>query len=1015
MQKLAERQALEAAVAGRAAAQACGALARARAAYPGGAWGHEPGLAPGAAAALGTPRVGLSPRGAAELTELWPMQLDAGAHPVSAPPHAPLGTLGRQPCLWEPTRRRRLLPSSCESPSLHFISALALQCCLAPHMAPFVRLPSSYACSRTHIEGYGVRAAGSHIRMAAEQQRVNRIPSSYTHTERYLSALDAPEATPRQHSRHFSPYVGHSGHAYPAGTEMLFGPTPRQQGAGAAPCGAGVGGTAYAGDLPRPLFPCSWHRGQDPGLSGGRSTGLGAAQQPEQPVLFCTPPLLLPSRPRCDSRTLFPASGPGSDPDPAHVEGYNIHAVRALVVAGGASEAPDAAAIAWSVSHPLHTTERSSQQESADLELCALLNPAPSARHAQSAPLRPASAPSRGRPRAACSDDEHGAVPCGAQALASLEHTDRADGQHVHAQAATADAMNPGTGAGSYAGDRFASGEHAEAVAQRAPDADPAPDPCPAEPDARFATAQIVAPAAPCAPAANPSQGLNPSQQGALDALVAQLVAQPALLRQLLARLLLSASACAQLGQPGPAPQEEHFQECVGALVPPGLAVPAHETKKHSLPAQAEPAHKDTGSPQHGEACYAPGEMLVAEEARTDAPDTGAAGAAKQSSACGAGGGSLHGAPAAGPGSPRRARSHERGSGCTAPAAARGMRASRAVHMTQIHKHPIIDPKPDRPSSPQRGARAAGTRPHSASAARSRAPERLRPAQEFSFAPAPVHMDTDGEAPGVAGSSPERGPALDAAGPAETPARGVTSPVDSWLAESSVEAAPDPIRGSRAGLPRELGSLKSEHGDPQASADTACDQAASGAAHVCQALPAGNAALLVSLQQPSAQGLGSGQGSLYAQPRAWDDQWQAGDDGALPCGDLAPNLASGTGSERGAVDGLKARQLGEDKEHASLPAMHAALAQSDSAGSPAADAAAHSLAAGTAEHASQLSKDASNAGAGAPPMDSADQQHEPDTSTATRSCGLADACISEETLPLAIFDVGAAAVLKPQP
>ena len=35
-------------------------------------------------------------------------------------------------------------------------------------------------------------------------------------------------------------------------------------------------------------------------------------------------------------------------------------------------------------------------------------------------------------------------------------------------------------------------------------------------------------------------KALNPSQEGALDALVAQLVAQPALLRQLLARLLLS-------------------------------------------------------------------------------------------------------------------------------------------------------------------------------------------------------------------------------------------------------------------------------------------------------------------------------------------------------------------------------------------------------------------------------------------------------------------------------------------
>ena len=738
------------------------------------------------------------------------------------------------------------------------------------------------------------------------------------------------------------------------------------------------------------------------------STGLGPAQQPEQPVLFCPPPRVLPARPRRDSRTLFPVTGSSSDPDPAMpVEEHDTHVGHALLV-GGASEARDAVANSRSVSQLLHGTERHSRQESAGLELCAALNPAPSPRQAHSAPLRPASAPSPGSPRAACSDDERGRGSCSLQGPAPVVSTQRACGVGLYAQVGTAAPKDPGAGAGRDEGDSFASGELAEAGTQCAPDAEPAPDPGPAKPDARFATAPDVSPAAHCTPAANPLQGLNPSQEGALDALVVQLVAQPALLRQLLARLLLSPGACAQLGHVGPAPEDEHFQESARACVLPGLAVPARETEEPSLPALVEPGHGETGSPQHGEPCSAPEGMPVADQAHMVAPESGAAGTAEQSSACGAGGRLLHGAPAAGPGSPPRARSSARASSCAPPAAARGMRAGRAVHMTQIPKHLIIGPKPDRASSPQHGTRDGGARPHSASTVRSMAPERLRATQEFSFAPAPSQIGS--EVAGVARSSPERGPALDEAGPAEVPARGVTSPVDSWLAESSAEAAPEPIHSSPAGLPGELGSYNSEHGDQQASADMACHQAACGAAHVCQALPAGDVALVVSPQQLSSQGPGAGPGSLYAQPRAWDHQWEAGNDGAVPCGVLAPSLASGPGSERGFVEGLEAKQLGVDREHASLPAMHAALVQSNSAGSPAADAAGQSLAAGTAEHITQLSEAASKAGAGVHPMDTADQQHEPepDASAATCSYDLADVCISMKTVSSAIFKGDAA-------
>ena len=201
----------------------------------------------------------------------------------------------------------------------------------------------------------------------------------------------------------------------------------------------------------------------------------------------------------------------------------------------------------------------------------------------------------------------------------------------------------------------------------------------------------------------------------------------------------------------------------------------------------------------------------------------------------------------------------------------------------------------------------------------------------------------------------------------------------------------------------------SEHGDQPCIADTVCEQAACGAAPPCEALPAGDAELVVSPQQPSAQGLGSGHGSLYAQPRAWDDQWEAGGDGAVTCGVQAPSLASGSGSEHGVVDGLEAR-LRVDREHASSPAMHAALAQSGSAGSSS-DVAAQCLA-GDTENVSQLSEAASNAGAGACAMDTADQQHEPGDSAATCSCGLAYACKGKETVPPATVNLDAAGVTE---
>ena len=213
---------------------------------------------------------------------------------------------------------------------------------------------------------------------------------------------------------------------------------------------------------------------------------------------------------------------------------------------------------------------------------------------------------------------------------------------------------------------------------------------------------------------------------------------------------------------------------------------------------------------------------------------------------------------------------------------------------------------------------------------------------------------------------------------------------------------------SHAGLPNELGSFQSEHGDQQPNADAACEQAACGAAPACQALPAGDAALLGPLDQPCAQGVFSGQGSVYAQPRAWDDQWQAGDDGAGSPGLLAPCLAAGSGfgDGQGTVEGMEAKQLGTDKGIAGLPAMHAVTAHNDSSSNPVAVAAHLAAAAGSVEHIIQLSETASNACACARSIDTLAQQHAPDASSVT--CGLADACDSEGIAPYAISTVDAA-------
>ena len=128
-----------------AAAQACGAFARARAAHQGGAWGHEPGLGPGTAAAMDSARVGRSPQGAAQLSMLWVAGLEVGTHSGSPSPYGPAGAPALPLGAYAAPRTRRsegkrtaagvrqpaqlssrLLPSSCGLPFLHWATSLAL-------------------------------------------------------------------------------------------------------------------------------------------------------------------------------------------------------------------------------------------------------------------------------------------------------------------------------------------------------------------------------------------------------------------------------------------------------------------------------------------------------------------------------------------------------------------------------------------------------------------------------------------------------------------------------------------------------------------------------------------------------------------------------------------------------------------------------------------------------------------------------------------------------------------------
>ena len=125
-------------MAGRAAAQACGALACARAMHHDGAGGYVAGLGPGAAAAMQLQSVALLPQGPAQLPEFWQAPLDVEPrfgdplpYGTAVVPALPLGACAA-PWIRGSHRRRtgagarqpaqlpsRLLPSSCESPSLH--------------------------------------------------------------------------------------------------------------------------------------------------------------------------------------------------------------------------------------------------------------------------------------------------------------------------------------------------------------------------------------------------------------------------------------------------------------------------------------------------------------------------------------------------------------------------------------------------------------------------------------------------------------------------------------------------------------------------------------------------------------------------------------------------------------------------------------------------------------------------------------------------------------------------------
>ena len=406
-----------------------------------------------------------------------------------------------------------------------------------------------------------------------------------------------------------------------------------------------------------------------------------------------------------------------------------------------------------------------------------------------------------------------------------------------------------------------------------------------------------------------PAGSLSAAQGGALDALVAQLVAQPALLRQLLQRLLLDPSRAATphraarldelreaqsarahervlLPDGGPSQPEHGLANAVGAAEEaPGPGARQDESVGNARHEALSPDRR-LRIPLAAEAAVPPlARGPLVEPQNTHCSPT-------EWSACSQGLGretlpraaALQGLAARGPLRPpcRQALPAAPHRGCRGP----------AEHMTQNPKHPILTPlEAGRPGP----SHPAAVRPRAASAARARVGQQPRPLREVSFAfsgsePDPSHpgfgscFAADDAAAGAACGKPTQRPGRTgrkAGSPTCTRhGRECTTAASHETLAGSADGQPAEPAAAEAGREGQAGRMRAT-GPPVPSHPVA--EASGG------------------VGWPGSPGLSSGvglgpdgpetprpqPGSLY-QPRAWDEGWQAGESGRRSSNGHAP-------------------------------------------------------------------------------------------------------------------------------
>ena len=353
--------------------------------------------------------------------------------------------------------------------------------------------------------------------------------------------------------------------------------------------------------------------------------------------------------------------------------------------------------------------------------------------------------------------------------------------------------------------------------------------------------------------------GLSAAQEGALDALVAQMLAQPALLRALLQQLLTGRDPPAL---PAHAP--------AGAEAPPwARAQPQRRTRADGARAQhagAAPAQQDLAFPA---AAGSAAPRLPARRASTPALAAGSR---------------LVRPPAPPAGAARHRVVAQRLPVHPGPAP--------AAHMTQVPLHPRLPPA----GGPAAGAQGAGppatARPRSARDP-SGAGQRLRPPREVSFSFPDSVSGAGARSPDPL--SPACVPGSRAGIP--TPAAGAAGHDACLLpragGEVSVSLMEQPGQPNSLPGPAPLEKEDAPDGNPWSATPSSAPQSprhastevlheAASCSAAAEPLPApGECRVPDSLAEGSGLcqgGLQAQPGGLYRQPRAWDARWQAGED-----------------------------------------------------------------------------------------------------------------------------------------